>query len=222
MAVSSSGAGAVRGWERALLSEIDAVAAPGMVPWRPVRRYFGIGAFGINAFSAHAGEEVIERHTEEARQHEEAYVVVSGRAAFTLGGDKVDAPAGTIIFVRDPAVDRSAVAEGPETTIVAIGGKRGAPYTVGPWEFVYVARARGNAGDHEGAIDELKRGLEHHPDHRMLLYRLANWEAGAGRTDDALDHLAAAIAGRKALHDQAQSDPAFEAIRTDPRFPSTS
>ena len=211
------------GWQRALLSEIEVVAAPGMVPWRPVRRHFGIDAFGINAFvAADAGQEVIERHTEEARQHEEAYVVVSGRAAFTLDGEKVDAPAGTIIFVREPAVERSAVAEEPGTTVVAVGGKRGAPYTVGPWEFVYVARARGSAGNYAGAIDELKRGLELHPDHRMLLYRLANWEARAGKRDDALDHLARAVVQSEALREQAQSDPAFEAIRGDPRFPSAS
>ena len=30
------------------------------------------------------------------------YVVVRGRATFTLGDDEVDAPAGTIVFLRGP------------------------------------------------------------------------------------------------------------------------
>ncbi len=56
----------------------------------------------------------------------------------------------------------------------------------------------------------------------MLLYRLANWEARAGHDDDALDHLAAAVALREPLREQAQSDEAFASIRDDPRFPAAS
>ena len=184
-----------------------------------MRRHFGIGAFGINAFVAtEAGQDVVERHTEEARQHEEAYIVVSGRATFTLGGETIDAPAGTVIFVREPTLERSAVAEEPETAVLAVGGKRGAAYTVGPWEFVYVARALGNSGDYDGAIDELKGGLELHPDHRVLLYRLASWEARAGRREEALDHLNRAVAKSEALRGEAQRESAFAAIRGDPGF----
>ena len=208
-------------WDKARLSEIDSVPGPGTLRWTPVRRHFDIGAFGINAYlAAEPGQDLVERHTEEAREHEEAYVVVSGRATFTLDGEETDAPAGTIIFVREPAVERSAVAKEPGTTVLAIGAKRGDAYSPGPWEPIYAARARGDEGDLDGAISELNHGLERHPAHRMLLYRLANWEALAGKTDDALRHLAEAVAQSDQLREQAQTDEAFAAIRDDSRFPA--
>jgi len=213
----------MKGWDKARLSEIEAISGPGTVQWTPVRRHFGIAAFGVNAYvAAEPGQDIVERHTEDVRQHEEAYVVVTGRATFTLDGEDTDAPAGTIIFIREPAVERSAVAREPGTTVLAIGAKRGAPYTPGPWEPVYVARALARVGDYEGAITELKRGLEVHPDHRMLLYRLANFEALAERREDALDHLAKAVAQSEPLREQAQTDEAFDSIRDDPRFPGAS
>ncbi|MBA2642118.1 MAG: hypothetical protein H0U82_04220 [Actinobacteria bacterium] len=210
-------------WDKAHLSEIEAVSGPGSLQWTPVRRHFDIAAFGLNAYvAADPGQDVVERHTEQARQHEEAYLVVSGRATFTLDGEETDAPAGTIIFIREPAVERSAVAKEPGTTVLAIGGRRGVPYTPGPWEPVYVARALGSQGDYEGAVAELKRGLEIHPEHPMLLYRLANWEARAGKKDDALDHLTRAVDLREALRDEARTDEAFDSIRGDSRFPAAS
>lgn len=213
----------MKGWDKAHLSEIEPISGPGTLEWTPVRRHFDIGAFGINAYVAAAsGQDVVERHTEKARQHEEAYVVVSGRATFTVGGEEVDAPAGTIVFIREPLLERSAITEEPGTTILAIGAKRGAPYAPGPWEPVYVARARGGTGDFEGAIEELKRGLAAHPEHPMLLYRLANWEALAGQKDDALDHLESAVGRSEQLREQAWTDAAFASIRADPRFPGAS
>ena len=207
-------------WKTAHLSEIEDLPGPGTLRWTPVRRHFDVQAFGINAFvAAEAGQDVVEPHTEQARQHEEAYVVLSGSALFTVDGEETDAPEGTIVFVRDPAVERSAVAKQPRTTVLAIGGKPGAPYTPGPWENVYAARALGEAGDYEGAITELKRGLELHPDHGMLLYRLAGWEALAGRRDDALEHLGKAVSQSEAMRERASADEAFDSIRDDPQFP---
>jgi hypothetical protein len=72
----------------------------------PVREYFDIGAFGVNAFTvAEAGEGLVEAHDElsgGADGHEELYFVCAGRAEFTVNGEEVDAPAGTFVFVRDP------------------------------------------------------------------------------------------------------------------------
>ena len=51
-------------------------------------------AFGINAFTADAaGDRVVEEHTEGgggARGHEEAYIVVSGGARFTVGDEEIE------------------------------------------------------------------------------------------------------------------------------------
>ena len=211
----------MKGWEQARLADIEAITVDGGLQWTPVRRHFGIGAFGINAYiAADAGQDLIERHTEGAREHEEAYVVIAGRATFTLDGESADAPAGTIIVVREPSVERAAVAEEPGTTVLAIGAKRETPFAPGPWETIYVARARGRVGDFEGAAEELRHGLKAHPGHRMVLYRLANWEALAGHADDALEHLGLAVAESDDLRREAQTDKAFDSIRDDPRFPA--
>jgi tetratricopeptide (TPR) repeat protein len=210
-------------WEQAHVSEIEAVPVPETLQWTPVRRHFGIQAFGVNAYTAaEAGQEVVERHTEEVRGHEELYVVIAGHASFALDGEETDAPTGTAIFVRDPSVERLAVAVEPGTTVLAMGGKPGVPYSPGPWEWVFVARTMGERGDLDGAIAELEDGLEVHPGHPALLYWLARTEAAAGRQDDALAHLAEAVAKREELGARAWEDDAFAPIRDDPRFPAAS
>src|SRR3712207_1711218 len=79
--------------------------------WRPVRHHLGVSAFGTNAYVAtEAGEVVIEDHDETDYGHEELYVVLRGRAEFTLDGETVDARAGTLVFLPDPATRRVAVA----------------------------------------------------------------------------------------------------------------
>src|SRR6266516_7078574 len=88
--------------------------------WRPIRSRFGIEAFGVNAYTAEPGSEVVESHTEETYGHEELYVVVSGRATFTLDGEEVEAPAGTIVHLPDPSVRRKAFAAEPETRVLAV------------------------------------------------------------------------------------------------------
>jgi len=210
-------------WEKASLSEIETVPVPESLTWIPVRRHLGIEAFGVNAYTAaEAGQEVVERHTEEVRGHEELYVVASGRAAFTLDGEELDAPAGTLVFVRDPPVERAATAVEAGTTVLALGGKPGAAYSPGPWEWVFVARTLGVQGHHEAAIVEIERGLEVHPENPALLYRLACWEAVSGRADDALAHLGQAVERRGDLREHAQSEELFASIRDDPRFPTAS
>ena len=208
-------------WKIAHLSEIEPFSGPGTLQWTPIRRHFDIGAFGITAYvAAEAGQDVVERHAEKFRRHEEVYVVLSGRARFILNGDEVDAASGTIIFVREPEVERFAVASEPGTTVLAIGGRPGAPYGPGAWEPVYAARALGSAGDYDAAIAELNRGLALHSEHPMLLYHLASWEALAGRRDDALAHLAQATAGNEHLAERAQAEDAFSSILEDDRFPA--
>ena len=60
--------------------------------------------------------------------------MMSGRALFTVDGEEIDAPAGTIVFVRDPALLRAARAPADETAILMVGGPTDAPYTVSRWE----------------------------------------------------------------------------------------
>ena len=105
-----------------------------------VRRHFDIRAFGVNGIAGNAGEELVEPHHErddEANRtdgHEELFAVMSGHAVFTVGGEDVDAPAGTLVFVRDPALIRSARAIADGTAILAVGGRPGAAYKISRWE----------------------------------------------------------------------------------------
>jgi len=138
----------------------------GTLLWRPVRRTLDIGAFGINSYVAtKAGDDVVEEHTERSLGHEEVYVVLSGRATFTLDGEALDAPAGTLVFIRDVDVRRHARAEEPGTSVLAIGGPRGAAFNRRPGRTTAAERHR-TAGDYDAYLAELEAALERRPDTR--------------------------------------------------------
>ena len=105
-----------------------------------VRRHFDVQAFGVNAATGNAGDEMIEEHHEaddEANQtngHEELFAVMTGHAVFTVDREEIDAPAGTIVFVRDPALLRHARATADGTAIFMVGGPAGTPFNVSRWE----------------------------------------------------------------------------------------
>ena len=83
----------------ARIDEIDELS-DGRCPFRPVRMHFGIMSFGVNTWTGKsAGDRIINEH-DEADEHEELYLVQQGRATFELDGERVDAPAGTIVFAR--------------------------------------------------------------------------------------------------------------------------
>ena len=130
------------------------------VNWRPIRRALGIRAFGINAYTADEGTHVVEEHTETQLQHEEVYVVVSGRARFILGDDEVEVAAGAFVFVRDPQSKRGAVALEDGTTVVAIGGKPGEAYVASAWESWFMAAPYRDRGDYERGTRDHRRGSE--------------------------------------------------------------
>src|SRR5437868_6907537 len=103
--------------------------------WAPLRRHFDVRAFGINAWTAaETGETLIGEHDEIRSGHEEMYIVLSGSATFTVDGETLDAVPGTIVFVRDPATKRAAVADEGGTTVLSIGGAPGEGYRLRAWE----------------------------------------------------------------------------------------
>jgi hypothetical protein len=109
--------------------------------WLALRAALDVTAFGLNAYRApEAGVEVIEAHDEADGDggQQELYVVVSGRATFTLDGTDHDAPAGTLVFLPDPKVRRVAIAQEPGTTVLAVGGDPGA-FTPSEWEGRWLA-----------------------------------------------------------------------------------
>jgi len=189
--------------------------------WAPVRRDLDVGSFGINAWTGDAGSDVIVEHDEvgdRARRHEELYLVVQGRATFTVDGNEVDAPAGTLVFVRDPAAKRKAVAQEEQTTILVVGGGPGQVYTPPDWERSAPALGYFATQDYDKAYDVLMQAHEEFPDDATVLYNLACAESLLGRTDDAIGHLQQSIEDGERFRELAQTDTDFDAIREDPRF----
>ena len=208
-----------RGWETVHVDELDSIPVAGVV-WHPVRRRLGIEAFGINAYTPEAaGEQIVEEHDESSLGHQEVYVVIRGRVTFTVGGETREAPAGTIVFIRDPSLRRVAVAETADALVLAVGNAAGRAYEPSPWEAAFAAAPLLDAGRFDEALDLFADGLREHPGDPSLLYNLACAEARAGRAEDAIAHLREAIAGGDRFAERARTDPDFDAIRSEPAFP---
>ena len=203
------------------IQEIEPIpVVGGELQWRPLRRTLGIEAFGINAYTANAGELVVEEHDETgagAGHHEELYVVVTGHATFTVNGEEIDAPVGTCVFLDDPKERRGARAMEDGTTVLAIGGVRGEPFKISPWEFAFAGSPAYDAKRYEEAKALLVEGLEVHPGNTSLLYNLACMEALLGERDAALEHLSQAKSNPR-VREWAATDSDLDSLRDDPRF----
>jgi mannose-6-phosphate isomerase-like protein (cupin superfamily) len=202
----------------ARLDEIDEVS-DGRCPFRPVRHHFGITSFGVNAWTARdAGDRIINEHDEsDPDASEELYLVVRGRARFELDGDDVPAPEGTFVFAP-PGVKRTAFAEEPETTIVALGGTPGKAYEPDGWEIFAPLNVLYEAGEYAEAADRGRALAEAHPQYAALLYNLACCESLGGRPGDAVEHLGRAIERAEQFRSFAQEDSDFDPIRDEPGF----
>lgn len=210
------------GYRVASLDEIEIPPLANTARWSSIRRHFDIQAFGVNAWAAdEAGQDVIGEHDEVtggAAGHEELYVVLDGRATFTVDGETVDAPAGTIVFVRDPAVKRKAVAEEAGTRVLAVGAKRGEAFVPSTWERSAPAFPYFASGEYEQAAEILEQALAEHPDDPAVLYNLACAESKSGRTAEALEHLRASVGQGERFRDLARTDTDFDPIRDEPEF----
>jgi tetratricopeptide (TPR) repeat protein len=205
----------------ARLQEIEPIpVVGGELQWRPLRRTLDIEAFGINAYTADAGELVVEEHDETgagAGHHEELYVVVTGHATFTVDGEEIDAPVGTCVFLDDPKERRAARAVEDGTTVLAIGGERGAAFKVSPWEFAFAGVPAYEAKRYDEAMALLREGLELHPGNASLLYDLACMEALTGDKEAAVEHIAEAVKNPR-FREFAVTDRDLDSLRDDPRF----
>jgi tetratricopeptide (TPR) repeat protein len=125
-----------------------------------------------------------------------------------------------MVFVRDPALSRVAVAEEEGTVVLAVGGEPGAAYEVSPWEFNFGAMPLLRERRFREAIALIQKGLDEHPGNAALLYNLACAESLEGRTPEALTHLRESLATNPAYTERARVDPDFDPIRGEPGFPA--
>jgi hypothetical protein len=209
--------GSMNEYAVAHLDEIEEVD-DGRSPWRPVRHHFGITAFGVNAWTGRdVGDRLLNEHDEADEDDMQEELVQRGRAAFELDGERVDAPAGTLVFAR-PGVRRTAFAKEPGTTIVAVGGTPGKAYEPSGWEVWGPLRPLYEAGAYGEAADRGLALADAHPEYVGLLYNVACCESLAGRTADALEHLRLAIERSEESRSLAARDSDFDPIRNEPAF----
>ena len=167
-----------------------------------------------------ARDQVIGDHDElgeRAGRHEELYFVSSGHATFTVNGDEIDAPAGTFVFVRDPAAKRSAVAEEAGTTIVIVGGKPGEAFSPSPWERNAEGLVHFANEDYEQAAETYEQLLAETPRRRRLplqprLRREPPGPQGARRSSTC----ASAVEAEREVQARRRQGPR---LRRDPRRP---
>jgi hypothetical protein len=201
-----------------------APARPEGVDWVPLRAELGISAFGASVYLADAGEPVVPLHSEAAGGgagvHEELYVVVRGRATFTVKGETFDAPVGTCVLAL-PGEPREARAEEPGTTVLVVGAPAGEAYRIAPWEYGSRAARAAELGD----VDELERvaeeGVAAYGEHVTMLYARACVAAQRGRREEALQYLDRAAQDEdfgEWIREQAPKEPLLEPIRDDPAF----
>ena len=185
--------------------------------WRPVRRRFGISAFGTNAYTARAGQRIVEEHSED-NGHEEMYVVLRGRATFTLGDDEVDAPAGTIVFAR-PGTKRGAIAAEDDTAVLAVGAKPGEVFEPSAWEDIFAAFSYADQGEIDRARELVDGAVERGPDEWQTHYNAACFEVLHGDKEAGIAHLQRAYElSPERVAEAAEKDSDFDAVRDDPRF----
>jgi hypothetical protein len=196
--------GSMSGWKAVRLDDVEAIAWPyAPLTWRPLRSALGGRIVGMGAFTAaRIGDEVVEAHRESegGMGHEEIYVVLRGRATFTLDGAELDAPAGTFVRV-EPQVHRHAVAAEDGTAVLALGG----PPTYEPSSSEWIERARPHIRSDPARAAAIVQDLrEARPDSPGL--PIADALLAAGRGDEA--------AAREAL---SRVEPRYrEALRADP------
>jgi tetratricopeptide (TPR) repeat protein len=198
----------------------DVPRHPARTEWVPLRRHFGIHAFGVNVWSAREDDDqIIPEHEESSTGHEELYLVLDGRASFTVDDAEVDAPAGTIVFVDDPGTQRKASAAEDGTTVLAIGATPGEAYVPLGWEWAASDVFKHfESGEPERAYELLAAADAEHPDSPSLLYNLACAEALTGRSEEAVDHLRRAVELYPPFAEIARDDGDFDAIRDHPGY----
>lgn len=206
-----------KGYEVVHIDELEELPInKGEFVWRPVRRRFGITAFGTNAYTADAGQRVVEEHSESGG-HQELYVVLRGRATFTLDGEEIDAPAGTLVFAQ-PGTKRGAIAAEDGTAVLGVGAKPGEVFEPSPWEDSFAAGSYADLGQVEKAREIMDAALAARPDDWRAHYNYACLLALNDEPEAAITELQRAYELEpKEVGDYAGRDSDLDPIRDDPR-----
>lgn len=123
-----------KGWDIADVHNIPPIKDTWSKGWHSVRHHFGINSFGINAVTKlEIGEVLTPEHDETKSRQQEVFYVAEGKSIFTLDGQEVEAPTGSLIAVQ-PHVKRSAKAAEVPNTILLMGAAAGEAYEIPSYE----------------------------------------------------------------------------------------
>lgn len=207
-----------KGYEILTLDEAETAPHREGTTLIPVRHMLGFRPAGVNAWKADTGGQLMPPHTEDSG-NEELYVVVRGRATFTVGDETANAPAGTLVYVP-PEVHRSAVAAEDGTIVFVVGGTVGEAFEAGGWDSFSLADAYRQAGRIAEGQRIMEQLIAEKPDFWAVHYNAGCFESLAGNKDAAFAHLRRA----KELDAEGDSAPYFredadlDPLRNDPRF----
>ena len=206
------------GYAVAHLDEIEEFSDAGS-HYRPIRHHLGVTAFGVTAWTARAaGARIINEHDEDdPTADQELFLVLRGHAVFELDGDRVDAPAGTLVFAP-PRTKRMASAAEAGTIIIAVEGTPGKAYEARGWELWAPLAPLYAAGEYGDVADRLSALVAANPQYPMLFFNLACCESQCGRTREALDHLRHAIEMSEEFRQSAREDSDLDPLRAEPAF----
>lgn len=184
----------------------------------PIRHLLDYRPAGVNGWKADAGEQLIPPHEEDSG-NEELYVVVRGRATFTVGEERADAPEGTLVFVT-AGLFRTAVAAEDGTILFVVGATVGEAFDGGGWDTFAVADGLRQAGRMDESRAVMRRAIDGRPEMWALPYNAACLEALAGNADEAFQHLRRAqeLAPAEEIEPYLREDDDLDSIRDDPRF----
>lgn len=214
-----------QGYVFATLEELE--PAPTLAPGAPsdgrqrfdVRRRFEISSFGVQAFRAPEGVDVVREHSETLLGEdgqEELYIVMNGAATFEIDGETIEAPAGSLVQVR-PSAKRKAVAKDDGTTILVVGGTPGKAYDPAPQEAADAFLAY-NTGDFETALAKQRIVLEKRPKDAVARFNAGCFAARAGHADEAFEHLRRSLEINERIKELIATDEDLDSIREDGRF----
>jgi hypothetical protein len=196
------------GWRALAVEDVEALPwRHSELRWLPLRGALGTRIAGVGGFVAdRAGQQVVEDHVEssDGRAHEELYLVLRGRARFTLDGAGLDAPAGTLLLIDDAGVRRSAVAEEAGTVVIVFGG----PPTFEAAASEWIERARAYAASEpdraRAELHELRTVYAGSP---AVLVGEAVVHAAGGSPDAAVPVLRELLRLRPELRERLADDP---------------
>lgn len=204
------------GYQILSLDELEPVSYLGS-NLRPVRHALDWRAVGLSAWAGDDGEQLIPPHTEDEGS-EELYVVVRGRATFTVGGEEREAAEGSLVYVPD-LVERTAIAAERGTVVLAVGSNRDRGFQGGAWDVFAIA----DSLRRDGRVDEgravLQQAIDENPEAWARHYNAGCWEALAGNPDAAFEHLRRARdMNEAAAREYFAQDTDLDSLRDDPRW----